>query len=201
MAKNYAPSKPVAGASRADAPSEVTRWGDYADTIADVGSRLTAAENATSRVWSSAGGWNNVFGVPADSWVGQNTRPMPAKLLDAATTESVVGSFVIPDNWVTFDLDLWWANPAATGGDVVWEFGMATHVAGDLANEAENAGSGASTLTAGSQLILTATTIYTAVTNTAGAVHRIEVIRTGASAGDTLASDIAVCGVMARKVS
>ena len=48
MTINYAPTDPVAGASRATAPTEVTRWTDYADTIADVDTRITTVENATS---------------------------------------------------------------------------------------------------------------------------------------------------------
>lgn len=47
MTVDYSPSDPVAGASRATSPTEVERWVDYADTIADVDTRLDTLESAT----------------------------------------------------------------------------------------------------------------------------------------------------------
>ena len=45
MTVNYAPTDPAAGGPRGTGTTEVQRWVDYADTIADVDSRITASYN------------------------------------------------------------------------------------------------------------------------------------------------------------
>lgn len=49
MAVQYNPTDPTAGTPRATSPTEVERWVDYADTIADANTRMTALESATSQ--------------------------------------------------------------------------------------------------------------------------------------------------------
>lgn len=52
MAANYSPTDPTPGAPRATSPTETERWAEYADTIADVDTRLDTLESGTSsQVW------------------------------------------------------------------------------------------------------------------------------------------------------
>jgi len=46
MAVNYSPSDPTAGGSRGTGTTEAQRWVDYADTIADVDTRITGSYTA-----------------------------------------------------------------------------------------------------------------------------------------------------------
>ena len=81
MSVNYAPSDPVAGASRASGDTEVIRWTDYADTIADVDTRLDALE---------------ALGVAASVHATATAGP-------SSTSETTLATLAVPSGLATGD--------------------------------------------------------------------------------------------------
>lgn len=124
-------------------------------------------------------------------------------LLDAAAVEEAVGTIIgpgdIPPGWSTYTTELLWANATADAGDVVFQRIVTNAGAGDTLASGT---SSTAIPTAGSQNVLTATSIGVAETvPTAAQVTRIEVRRLGANVSDTKADDVALLGIRLTKAS
>lgn len=83
MTVDYSPDDPVAGASRSSGTTEVQRWVDYADTIADADSRITTLDAAAVKLT----GAQTVAGVKTFS--SSPVIPAPTTDLQAATKKYV----------------------------------------------------------------------------------------------------------------
>lgn len=145
-------------------------------------------------LWVPATAFSNNFGSPTLN----ATAGLPAWLLDAAGTEVIVAAVDIPEDWTTFDVDLWWTNAASGGaGNVVLNFRYSWIQDGDTLN-AGLTNLGNVTLTAPAPLVTEVTAMASTLTPTAGKKFRIDFRRSGGDAADTLANDVAILGFVVR---
>jgi hypothetical protein len=123
----------------------------------------------------------------------------PAWFMDAGTLEAVSVTFgrgEIPSNWATYSIEIWWANTAATAGDVLWQLGTTTPKGeGDsLAIDSSVAVSAASA--AGVGVVRVAPVAGTRdVPPATKPLGLIRILRDAAGGGDTLGNDAAFLGV------
>lgn len=134
-------------------------------------------------------------GVPAP----QHVFRTPAWLLDAATAEAVTWSREdLPSRWLSYDVEIVWANVGAGSGAVTWRADIGNWATGDTMT---TPASGATVVsTAGAAGVVMRTTLATDVPRTAGKWPVIVVHRLGADAGDTLSNDAGLLAlVLTRK--
>jgi hypothetical protein len=129
-----------------------------------------------------------VSGAYADTTTRLNMRGFP----DAAST--IIGTQAALAGWGAFHVDLYWSNPGANSGDVVWQVrataGLTDGAAIDGANSAASAA-----ITAPAQNVLKISRMVTAQQASA-AVIKLNVQRAGAAVDDTLADTAWFVGVL-----
>jgi hypothetical protein len=152
------------------------------------------------KVWVPAGVWKDTVGSPIQSITTAAGKSLPVWLLDpAAGSENITTALCVPDGWATADVDIWWTEPTGGTGDVVWRMDRAVYGDGESTN-AETTG-GNITATAPAQYTIKATTVLTGITVDPTKLLRLEILRLGSNASDTLTSDAAVLGAMLRRKS
>jgi hypothetical protein len=152
------------------------------------------------KVWVPSGVWKDTVGSPIQSITTASGKSLPVWLLDpAAGSENITTALCVPDGWATADVEIWWTEPTGGTGDVVWRMDRAVYGDGESTN-AETTG-GNITATAPAQYTIKATTVLTGITVDPTKLLRLEILRLGSNASDTLTSDAAVLGAMLRRKS
>lgn len=141
--------------------------------------------------------WNTA-GSPSLAGAGTSGRRSLSWLCDAASEEGVGNTIMLPVDWTTISVVLYWANEGAGAGDVVWRMDYTQYVAGATADAAETTGANV-TATAGAQNVLVASTLHAALSVDPSKLFRFEVTRTAADAADTLANDAGIRGLLISK--
>jgi len=166
----------------------------------DLASRLDLRSQPETRVWIPATAGCAGAGSPVIASAGF-TR-FPVALLDGSSNESWLWQWAVPSSWLSFAVDLYWINTAASSGDVQF---AATH------NEWSNGGN----VTTGETAETTVTTAATANTTTMKVstvvptrtvsglgTGALRISRRGGDAGDTLnAVDVGMVGLMFRRLT
>lgn len=187
----------LAAALGDDANFAATVTAALAEKETPAGAQAKVDAHGGARRWMSAQEFMLASGSAALSSTATGSS-WPGWLFDAAASETVNGVVEIPPGWATFDIDLWWSNAGAGAGDVVWRLRMNQSGDGDTT---VIGGNGAlSTVTAPLQSVVKVTTVEAGVARTDDLI-KIQVIRVSTDAGDTLANDASLIGVMLRKVS
>jgi hypothetical protein len=120
-------------------------------------------------------------------------------LLDASSDEGVGSNFVLPTEWATFHIDLYWS-AAATTGDVYWVTYVSAKTVGESTTGAYDTYLVAATVAANADR-LSATRMKTGQIATAGAFFQIGVVRQGSSGADTMSGDARLHGVLLTRAS
>lgn len=201
---------PLSGPVRPASEVPFTPAGTVAATNVQTAIEEVASEGAAgiSQLWLHAGEFAS---VGASSGAGATYTNTPATafagrygtwLLDSGIEETLGLSVFIPSTWATFAVDVYWANPNASSGNVVWQLATGFRAVGDSLNTGYTASS-TTTSAAGSQYILVKVTQVGGAdfTNTSTSLFGLRVLRSAANASDTLANDAALVGVMLRKVT
>lgn len=151
------------------------------------GTRLTSLESG--RLFIPAQNLSTVAGAPTLGQVAKH----PSWLLDAALVEEVAGSFSAPPWWKTAAVDLYWSNPSATTGNVVFSLVTANHTNGDVMTAGE-AAAVSTTISAPAQNALKVTRLAASISVT-NPLPFLRLSRLGNNGSDTLTNDAAVIGV------
>lgn len=165
------------------------------DPHGDRAAAAAAYEPKVTELFLPAGRFDLREGTPALGAVNVWT----VWLFDAAGSEGVVVTFgrgEIPPNWLTYSVEILWANTAATAGNVVWQIGSAAP-----RGEGDTVTVDVNTTTAAVAAGTTAVVIRTPVSGTHNVptatdpLGFLRVIRLGADAGDTLGNDAGLLGL------
>lgn len=117
--------------------------------------------------------------------------------LDAAANEHVGTTALIPEDWQTYDVYLWWSNAGAGAGDVRWHV-----LAGGLVDASSIATTdGIFVTTAPALNVLKRTVTRVGLTAPASRLAAFRVFRQASDASDTLANDAGFIGLELRKAS
>lgn len=137
-----------------------------------------------------------IQGTPAVGIVGGG-RGL-AWLFDAAADESIAGTFVLPQQYSTVDIELVWSNNGAGAGDVQWSLNLGAFDAGQTMNAADPYAPTLTPSTAGLvDVVISAIFENAAIPLMINKTFsRIRVKRTGTSVNDTLANDAALEAVV-----
>ena len=119
--------------------------------------------------------------------------------LDQSTVERVSTNLFIPSSWTTFDVTVYVANTTSSSGDVVME-GIVTF-AGVDETIASSAPTTSVTITIGSTGVVKTGALLSAVSNTSTKLATLVVGRKADAAGDTLANDVGLLGVLLTRAS
>lgn len=182
----------ITAADVGNTPSGNLTATDVQAALDELQTDVDARRPVTEAIFLSASEFNTLNGSPAQAqrfgFVTWN--------LDAATDESVVGSVLVPSGVTTAGIYLWWTNPGAGTGDVVWR------VDWNVKGDGEDLSTGLSfptvTATAPSQDVVEVTTIATGLTVTPGDLMALKPYRDADNASDTLANDAAFMGIELR---
>jgi hypothetical protein len=120
--------------------------------------------------------------------------------MDPASNESVGCVVRVPSHWKTFDVIAQGAASGTNAGDVVLRLTYSARSLGDSVNAGISSTSLA-TLTAGAQYILQEQVVATNLTALPTGYHMLRLDRRAADAGDTLADDYAITGLILRRAS
>lgn len=193
------PVEPALPASAIRLGAVLVAAGTVSIDAAKITDRRAAAGNAAYVVASvvvAPGELTLAFGTPAETALSTET---PAWLFDAASQESVSGTLALPSGWATFHVELLWATPGTTAGDVVWRLDMRT-TAGVTGLVTGGFTSTLVTSPQGGQLQLVVAAVASNVAVPSAGRHVLfRVNRMAADAADTLANDAALVGVRFRK--
>ena len=173
-------------------------------TAGGVTSYVTGDEFALSSPFSSRYG-------PITQWIGATqmrsssgsptltaSARTPMWALDASSQEIVDWSIYLPSYWATYHADLFWTNLGAGSGDARLDVGRGAFTNGETINGAQfSYGTGAANRTAPSQGVLSITRVSTsAVAADDGDLLAGYVYRVADNAGDTLANDVGIIGLL-----
>lgn len=157
----------------------------------------TPSSSGTSALWIPANLFMNSSGTPTFAAVGSPAR-WPMWLMDAAATEIIAATTMVPSSFANVKIELYWTNAGAGSGDVVWRASLDSKAdAGTLANPSTLADN---TITAPAQTVLKVSTLVASQAVDATKVLDFEIIRIGGNAADTLANDAGVIGVLLTSV-
>lgn len=160
-------------------------------------SRATVRQEPSETMWVGAAAFQPSSGSPT---LNGSTMGVPAWLLDAAATEVVTTTLMVPSGWRQFAVDLWWTNAGAGAGDVVVNTryanrGDTTNITGAEVN-AGNVG-----LAAPAQNVIKVNTVLSGLIRKPDQLFRVNVRRVGGDAGDTLGNDMALLGLVLRRTA
>lgn len=142
---------------------------------------------------SSSGGSTGQIGAGTG-----NTNRMQAWLLDASSYEVVSTTTRNPTEWDAFHVEVEWSNAGAGTGDVGWRADMLQYGDGDTID----AGTPSADIfdAAPVQYIIARTRLHASIpTNAAKDSIRLDINRRAGLAGDTLANDAGMTGVLLRR--
>lgn len=171
--------------------TQVSASGDYAVS--------RAVANYTP-FYLPVGGLFAVTGTPVLGTAGGGRRVV--MLFDAAADELAAGSFVVPPGWQTASVTVLWVNAGAGAGSVMWVFQGDDFVEGDTINAADSQ-TVSGTEAAGAQDVVVSTPLATGspVTLAAGRPFMYRIKRQGTDAGDTLANDAGLIGIVLTRLT
>lgn len=155
------------------------------------------ALSGTSTLWIPATGFTSVAGSPSASV--QASR-WPVWLFDQSIQETVGHAYAVPSDWSTADVDLYWSNPGAGSGNVVWTLTLDTAADAGTLN-ASGTNSGNITDAAPAQHDLTVLALFSGATVTPGNLLNMRLSRVAGNGSDTLANDASLLGVKLTKAS
>jgi hypothetical protein len=155
-----------------------------------------------TRLWLPATRFAAGVGAP----VLDRVNSWPVWLFDAAAEESVAATFGAPEmpaDWLSYTVDIWWTNPAASTGNVTWSLGTSIpRGEGDVVNVSLNTTSIHSQ--AGQGVLVRSSVSSGAIaapTTDDDPLGFLRLRRLGADASDTLGNDAALVGLRLHKVS
>jgi hypothetical protein len=123
---------------------------------------------------------------------------LTALLFDAAAVEESGTVGLVPANWPTFDILLWWTNAGAGVGNVRWRADHAVTSDGGTLTRVINA---AVTLAAPAQGVVKVSPLVYGIARTNLPVVHINAVRIGNDGADTLGNDAALIAIELRKAS
>ena len=142
---------------------------------------------------------SGVGGSPAvDAALGDVAKRHPAMQFDATAEENVAFTFRVPFGWTGFVVDVVWANSSTGTGGVVWTVTYQRYGSGSTLG-GETAGGGATGTAGAKNVVVITRPTASALPVVAGETVWIELSRTVGNAGDTLANDAGVLGVLVGK--
>lgn len=147
-------------------------------------------------IWLNAGRFTSLTGSAA---LTAATSILPGWDMDTTTDENVVTGIMLPDSWTAFNATIYWGNSSTGAGTVRWDI---TYASTALA-AAPGAGTTASATSAAAPTTafqIVATDVVTAGTVTPGNLTYIKVNRDADHAGDTVANDVRMYGVLLTRV-
>lgn len=152
-----------------------------------------SSSGTTGPLWLSAGDFVATFGSAALGNLGGTTNRVAAMLMDAAATEIVGASALVPPGWNTVNVKLHWSNAGAGAGDVYWR----ARAVSKADTEDTNAGGSDTNTTATAPVanVLKITTILTGIAVEGNELLAIHLTRIGGDVADTLANDAGILGV------
>jgi hypothetical protein len=200
-------------AVRDAAGAAITAGDGIAVTVSDPGDTVTVAFNGTLSTKYQPRASDSVFASAIDMWWGNVATPLFATLgaggqkvwrLDAAIVEDLISQLILPQWWISYDLELWWTNVGPGTGNVVIQ---PKHFEDNI-NPGQNAGDGdnlaagagfvntvsAITVAAPAASVLKVTTLATGITRIAG-LTSVNITRVATDGGDTLTNDIGILGL------
>lgn len=141
------------------------------------------------------------FGLNAGSPALGAAGLMSAFLMDAASVERIAAAFVLDTEWSTFHVDLDWTNIGAGSGDVSWSAVYQHRNAGTALGSAQTTLLATTAFTAPAQTVSARTRLASDVAVGGGALKSIRLAREASDAGDTLANDAGVLGILLTRAS
>lgn len=127
------------------------------------------------------------------------TSLVPGWDMDTTTDENIVCGIILPDAWTAFNATIYWGNSSTGAGTVRWDiqYAFTALAAAPGAGTTASATSAAAPTTA---FQIVATDVVTAGTCTPGLLGYIKVNRDADHAGDTVANDVRMYGVLLTRV-
>lgn len=150
---------------------------------------------ATDTRWIPAEAFVGIEGSPALS----SQRNWRAWFMDAASTERIAATVALPQDWTTFDVDLWWSNPAGGTGNIVHSYDVDFVI--NTGTVTSSSSTGVAAVAFPAEDVIKVSTLVAGVSATASAICRVVVGRTGGDAADTGTLDSSIIGVLLRKVT
>lgn len=142
---------------------------------------------------------DGVLGTPSRSYADITVAVW---LLDAVGNEDVATVVDLGPmrGWATYDIEVWYANPSATTGDVRWRIVYPVFGAGDIISITAAELTQAAPATAG-QIAKFVIVAGLTVPTTADPMQGLQIGRRGSNVDDVLANDIALLGLRLVKAS
>ena len=139
-------------------------------------------------------------GAGTASMSNSNNWPVLSVPKGSPTDQRLAFTFMQPNAWLTFDVELWWTNLSAGAGDVPWQVQSAT-----LINGGTTATPGivtTTTIAAPAQNVGKVSTLATGLTiPTANQMMLVRVLRIATDAADTLAGAAGIFEVRLKRAS
>lgn len=149
---------------------------------------------------------NSVF-VPATHFVSHAgsgalaaASGLPGWALDTTSDETVAAVVKLPDSWTAFDAAVLWSNGSTGAGGCRWDIGYGNVVAGDTPAAGGGTTASATGTASTTQYLLVQTDVVDGGALTAGEYLHVEVNRDADHAGDTMANDALLHGVLFTRV-
>lgn len=139
-----------------------------------------------------------ISGSPVLGLVGGNRRNGWA--FDPSSEEIIGTEFFVDPSWGKIRINMYWTNPGAGTGAVVWVANLGQFTVGSSLNAADGISSNVATVTAPAQDVLTKTTLTPDISLSEGRICFLRIKRVSADAGDTLANDATLMYVQIEKV-
>jgi hypothetical protein len=156
------------------------------------------APSGGASVWLPATAFVATAGAPN---LAASTTIDPTWRFDGAASEWVGTQVMAPRGWGTMRITAYWCNTGTGTGSVIWRSSVANTGPGEVLNAAPVTGASITVAapTVANQVV--ATVLDDDVAVTAGEVVSVGVNRFASGAGDTLAGDAALVGVLLESVS
>lgn len=155
-----------------------------------------AREVDRREIWLPASSFTSLTGSAA---LTAATSLLPGWDMDTTTDENLITGIMLPDSWTAMNASIYWGNASTGAGTVRWDI---TYASTALA-AAPGAGTTASATSAAAPTTafqIVATDVVSAGTVTPGNLSYIKVNRDADHAGDTVANDVRMYGVLLTRV-
>lgn len=156
------------------------------------------APTSGDTVWVGAASMALQTGSPSQS----NTVRFPNWLFDQSVEEIVGYSVYLPQWWSSYHVDLYWTNESLQSGNVRWQLGYGFNGDGESIDGATNSYGATTNIAAPSYRVLKVSRLTSSpISLVTGEILAGFVYRIANNAGDTLAGDAAVLGVLFTRAS